>query len=63
MSGNITAEIKDGNLVLTIPMNPAPVASASGKTKIVASTHGNIVTTATVDGKPVTIGLNAYIKP
>ena len=26
-------------------------------------TRGNAVTEATVDGKPVTIGLNAYIKP
>jgi hypothetical protein len=24
---------------------------------------GNAVTTAEVDGKPITIGLNAYIKP
>jgi hypothetical protein len=29
----------------------------------VASTRGNAVTTAEVDGKPITIGLNAYIKP
>jgi len=30
---------------------------------VVASTRGNAVTTVMVDGKPVTIGLNAYIKP
>jgi len=29
---------------------------------VVASTRGNAVT-AEVDGKPITIGLNAYIKP
>jgi hypothetical protein len=40
-----------------------PTPSASGKTLVVASTRGNTVTTAMVDGKPVTIGLNAYIKP
>jgi hypothetical protein len=58
----MNAQIKDGNLVITIPLQkPAP--SASGKTLVVATTHGNTVTTATVDGKPVTIGVNAYIKP
>jgi hypothetical protein len=40
-----------------------PTPSSSGKTLVVASTHGNIVTNARVDDKPVTIGLNAYIKP
>jgi hypothetical protein len=38
-----------------------PTPSSSGKTLVVASKHGNTVTTAEVDGKPVTIGLNAYI--
>jgi len=54
-------EIKDGNLVITIPMTE-PTPSASGKTLSVASSKGNKVTGAMVDGKPVTIGLNAYIK-
>ena len=40
-----------------------PTPSSSGKTLVVASSRGNAVTTAIVDGKPVTIGLNAYIKP
>lgn len=58
----VTAEIKGGNLVITVPMNPSPVASASGKTMVVASSHGNISTTATVNGQPVTVGVNAYIR-
>lgn len=55
-------EIKDGNLVITIPMQE-PRPSASGKTLVVATTSGNVVSTAQVNGKPVIIGLNAYIKP
>jgi len=56
----MTVEIKDNNLCIKIdPKKPAP--SASGKTLVVASTRSNAVTTAEVDGKPVTIGLNAYI--
>ena len=54
-------EIKDGNLVITIPMQK-PTPSASGKTLVVASSHGNQPTSASVDGKPVVVGLNAYIR-
>lgn len=53
---------KDGKLVLTIDMQNPPAPSASGKTLVVASTHGNQATTATIDGKPIIVGLNAYIK-
>jgi hypothetical protein len=54
-------EIKDNKLFIEIDLEK-PTPSSSGKTLILASTHGNTVTTAEVDGKPVTIGLNAYIK-
>jgi hypothetical protein len=40
-----------------------PKPSASGKTMVVASTHGNMTTDARIDGKPIIIGVNAYIKP
>lgn len=56
------AEIKGGNLIVTIPLNANPTRSASGKTLMVASTHGNVPTTAQINGKPVIVGLNAYIK-
>ncbi len=55
-------EIKENKLHIEIDLEK-PKPSTSGKTLVVASTHGNTVTTATVDGKPVIIGLNAYIKP
>ena len=56
-------EIKGNKLVIEIDMETPPVRSASGKTMVVASSRGNVVTTAMVNNKPVTIGLNAYIKP
>lgn len=56
------AEIKNGKLIITVDLQK-PERSASGKNLVVASSHGNQPTTAIVDGKPVTIGLNAYIKP
>ena len=54
-------KIKDGDLVITIPMQK-PTPSASGKTLVVASSHGNQPTSVQVDGKPVIVGLNAYIR-
>ena len=55
-------EIKGNKLCIEIDLEK-PTSSTSGKTLVVASTRGNAVTDAMVDGKPVTIGLNAYIKP
>ena len=40
-----------------------PTPSASGKTLVIATTRGNQVTDAKVDGKNVVIGLTAYVKP
>jgi len=58
---NITAEIKGKTLVITLDLQ-TPAPSASGKTLVVASSHGNVATTAVVDDKPVTVGVNAYIR-
>ncbi len=57
----LKVEIKENKLLIEIDLEK-PTPSSSGKTLVVASTHGNIVTSAEVDGKPVIIGLNAYIK-
>ncbi len=54
--------IENNTLYIEIEINVPPVPSASGKTMVVASTRGNISTDVMVDGKPLTIGLNAYIK-
>jgi len=55
-------EIVNGRLVITIDAHTSnPPASNSGKTLLVASTHGNKATTAMVDGKPLVVSVNAYI--
>lgn len=56
------ARIENGVLIIEIEINKQPVPSVSGKTLVVASTHGNVSTDVMVEGKPLTIGLNAYIK-
>ena len=55
----VTVEGKE--LVIRLPMNGTPSPSASGKTLVVASSHGNKATEAKVDGKNVVVGVNAYI--
>ena len=55
------AEIdSNNNLVIRIPLEK-PTLSSTGKTLVVASSRGNVKTAVLIDGKPVTVGLNAYI--
>ena len=56
------ATIKDGKLIVEIELQTPPAPSASGKTLVVASTHGNQATSLMIEGQPVVIGVNAYIK-
>jgi hypothetical protein len=57
----LKVEQKENKLYIEIDLEK-PTRSTSGKTLVVASTRGNIVTDVMVEGKPVTIGINAYIK-
>jgi hypothetical protein len=54
-------EGKDAVLVIEIPMH-APTPSKSGLSLVVASTSGNMATSVVIDGKPLIVGVNAYIK-
>ena len=57
------AKIDEDAKTLTIVMDlQEPTPSASGKTLVVATTHGNQPTDVMVNGKLVTIGVNAYIR-
>ena len=56
-----SAKIEGNELVIRLPMNEKPDASASGKTLVVASTRGNKETDCVVQGKKVVLGINAYI--
>jgi len=56
----IETKIEGNKLIITCDLEE-PTPSASGKTLVVASTRGNMKTTCMVDGKPLTIGMNAYI--
>jgi len=53
-------EIKDGKMVITLPISPR--ASKSGKSTVIASSGGNQPTTAQYEGQAVIVGVNAYVR-
>lgn len=57
---SLHVEVKGNKLIITADLQ-TPTPSASGKTLVVASSRGNKATTAVINGKPVIVGLNAYI--
>jgi hypothetical protein len=57
----LTASIEGEFLVIRVPLNSKPTLSSTGKTLVVASSHGNKQTEVEIDGKPVIVGVNAYV--
>jgi len=57
-------EIKGNKLIITADINDLQKLpdSTTGKTLIVFSTHGNIPTACIVNGKPLVVSINAYVK-
>ncbi len=57
------AKIDEEKKTLTLILDlQEPTPSSSGKTLVIASTHGNVPTQAKVNGKEVIVGVNAYIR-
>jgi len=57
----LTASVEGEYLIIRVPLNPKPTPSNTGKTLVVASSHGNKETEVEVQGKPVYVGVNAFI--
>jgi hypothetical protein len=58
----MNAELKNGKLVIPLDAETKnPAKSASGKSKVVASTRGNVRTSIVIDGQNLILGVNAYI--
>ena len=53
------AFIKDNFLVIIMPISERP--SSSGKSTLIATTNGNVVTNMEYKNKAVTLSVNAYI--
>lgn len=52
--------VEKGKLVITADLKGKGIPSKSGKSLVLASTHGNQV--MFVDGEPITVGINVYKK-
>ena len=58
-----SATIDEKARTITLVMDlDTPAPSKSGKTLIVASTHGSAASTAAVNGQPVIVSVNCYTK-
>ncbi len=57
-NGGFKVEVRNNTLVIELPISPGP--SKSGKSLVIATTRGNVTTSATHNGKPITLGVNAY---
>ncbi len=54
-------KIENKQLVITIPLT-APTESKSGKSLLVATTHGAVATGVMIQDRPVIVSLNAYLR-
>lgn len=63
MVNEMKAEIKDGHLIVTIPLLKPPRKSSTGTTLLVATSGGNKELACKVNGQNVRVGLNAFIYP
>jgi len=50
-------------VIIRLPIEKEPKASASGKTKVIASSSGRNVTTETYNGKQLMVTASVYYKP
>lgn len=57
----LNVELTEEYLVIKVPRNNPPKPSKTGKSFVVASTYGNHPIDCLVDGKQITLGVNAYI--
>lgn len=59
---SVSVTIEKDELVIRLPLQ-SPTPSSSGKTLVIASSHGNLKSDAEHSGAPIYVGVNAYIKP
>ena len=60
MAINATINTDRKTISFELPLE-ALTPSKSGKSRVGAATRGNKATTAVIDGRPVMLGVNAYI--
>lgn len=57
MGGTVTITVEGNEVVIRFALDGDEGLSASGKSRVVASTHGNV----SIPGTYVKLGINAYV--
>lgn len=57
------AEVDGKTLIIRLPLQKPVPSKSSGKTLVVASTHGTITTNAVCYGRRIVVTANAFIYP
>ena len=57
------SKIRNGMLIIEVPLTNPPKETKSRKTILVATSRGPRRTALRVDGKPVVVNVNAYVRP
>lgn len=55
-------EVTKDEIKITLPIEGPLKPSKSGKSMVIATTHGSMATKAIVNDKPVWMGVNVFIK-
>ena len=57
------AEIDGKTLIIHLPLQTPVPSKSSGKTLVIASTHGAVATEVRYRGKPIVVVANAFVYP
>jgi len=58
-----TVQVDGKMLIIRLPLQEPVRSKSSGKTLVIASTHGVVITEARYRGKPIVVVANAFVYP
>jgi hypothetical protein len=59
----LSIKVKNGFLILHLRLGKPVPSKSTGKTRVIASTHGTLTTDAVYRGKHIMVNANAFIYP
>jgi hypothetical protein len=59
----LSVKVKDGFLIFRLRLQKPVRSKSTGKTRVIATTHGTLTTNATFRGKHILVNVNAFIYP
>lgn len=59
----LSIKVEDGFLILQLRLQKPVRSKSTGKTRVIATTHGTLTTDAIYKGKHISVNVNAFIYP